>query len=116
MLLASHADTTTAWQQQCCTPPPTSSGASPYLQEVYKLECMCSVAEEEVQPLVYVLDVHTLTVCSSPQDQLLKVQERALVRDVLTHLQQGQQVQEPAKTSHANMGAVNYHATVAKNP
>lgn len=48
---------------------------------------MCSVAEEEVQPLVDVLDVDTLAVSSSSQDQLLKVQEGTLVRNMLTDLQ-----------------------------
>lgn len=45
------------------------------------------MAEEEVQALVYVLDVHTLLVSPSTQDQLLKVQERALVGYMLTDLQ-----------------------------
>jgi hypothetical protein len=45
------------------------------------------VAEEEVQALVNVPDVDALLVSTSTQDQLLKVQEGALVGNVLTDLQ-----------------------------
>lgn len=48
---------------------------------------MCPVAEVEVQALVDVLDVDTLRVGARTQDELLKVQEGALVRHVLTRLQ-----------------------------
>lgn len=45
------------------------------------------MAEEEVQPLVNVFDVDTLGVSTSTQNQLLKVQEGALVGNMLANLQ-----------------------------
>lgn len=56
------------------------------LQEIHESLRMISLSEKEIYPVVHLLDIYCILVRSMLQYQLLEEQERSLMWDLLSHL------------------------------